>query len=184
MSLNDEPPKKKWVKELRDILITVILAVVIMLVLNRYVFNLSVVKGQSMQPTLADNERLFIDKIVYYFTSPKHGEVVVLQDPDQNTSGKSYLVKRIIAVPGDRVEIRNHRLFVNDEIQNESYTDVQIEDADVSVITLQEDEFFVMGDNRHAGKSKDSRYFGSVSRQAIVGRAEFIFWPIYTIRGL
>ncbi|MGG0823769.1 signal peptidase I [Paenibacillus turicensis] len=180
----DEVPQKKWRRDLFFILKTCIIAFVIMLLLNQYVFNLTVVKGQSMLPTLANQERMFIDKVVYYFYAPQHGEIVVLKDPTSKDKNNSFLVKRIIGVPGDQVEIKNHKLYVNNEIVNEPYTDVQIEDEDMPLIKLQVGEFFVMGDNRHAGKSKDSRYFGSVQREDIVGRAEFIIWPIYTIRSL
>lgn len=181
---DEESSYKKWRKDLFFIVKTCILAFVIMLLLNQYVFNLTVVKGQSMLPTLANQERMLIDKLVYYFYAPQHGEVVVLKDPTAKNKNKSFLVKRIIGVPGDQVEIKNQKLYVNYKIVNEPYTDVQIEDGDMPLIKLEAGEFFVMGDNRHAGKSKDSRFFGSVRREDIVGRAEFIIWPIYTIRSL
>lgn len=180
----DEVPYKKWRKDLFFILKTCIITFVIMLLLNQYVFNLTVIKGQSMLPTLANQERMFVDKLIYYFYAPQHGEVVVLKDPTSKDKRNSFLVKRIIGVPGDRVQIKNHKLYINNEIVNEPYTDVQIEDDDMPLIKLKTGEFFVMGDNRHAGKSKDSRYFGSVRKEDIVGRAEFIIWPIYTIRSL
>lgn len=180
----DEVPYKKWRKDLFFILKTCIITLVIMLLLNQYVFNLTVIKGQSMLPTLANQERMFVDKLIYYFYAPQHGEVVVLKDPTSKDKRNSFLVKRIIGVPGDRVQIKNHKLYINNEIVNEPYTDVQIEDDDMPLIKLKAGEFFVMGDNRHAGKSKDSRYFGSVRKEDIVGRAEFIIWPIYTIRSL
>jgi signal peptidase I len=180
----DEAPYKKWRKDLFFILKTCTITFIIMLLLNQYVFNLTVIKGQSMLPTLTNQERMFVDKLIYYFYAPQHGEIVVLKDPTSKDKNNSYLVKRIIAVPGDQVEIKKHKLLVNNKIVNEPYTDIQIEDEDMPLLMLQAGEFFVMGDNRHAGKSKDSRYFGSVRKEDIVGRAEFIIWPIYTIRGL
>lgn len=177
-------PHKVWVLELWDICKMAVIATAIMLLLNIFVFNLSMVKGQSMEPTLEDSERLFVDKLVYHFASPKSGDVVVLKDPSTDPDRKMFLVKRVIAEPGDTVEVREHVLYVNGQPKNEPYTDILIQDNDFKPLTLGTDEYFVMGDNRHAGRSKDSRYFGSVKKNQIVGRAEFVFWPISKIRGL
>lgn len=174
----------KWVRELWDFCKTAGIAFIIMLLLNMFVFNLSMVKGESMQPTLEERERLFVNKIVYYLASPRGGEIVVLKDPSTGSDKKHYLVKRVVATPGDTVEVRDHVLYVNGQALNEPYTNVQIEDRDFAEIRLGDDEYFVMGDNRHYGRSKDSRSFGSVQKKEIVGRAEFIFWPITKIRGL
>lgn len=176
--------QRSWRTELWDVIRTVGIALIVLLLLQIYVFNLSVVKGQSMEPTLEESERLFVNKIVYDFRGPKPGEVVVLKDPSLGPDKKEYLVKRIVAVPGDTVEVRGHQLFVNNTAVNESYTDIQIEDADFGPVILNADEYFVMGDNRHAGRSKDSRYFGNVKQKEIIGRAEFVFWPLTKIRGL
>ncbi|WP_433945409.1 signal peptidase I [Paenibacillus sp. SN-8-1] len=170
--------------ELWDVIRTIGIAFIILLLLNIYVFNLSVVKGQSMEPTLEESERLFVNKIIYDFRDPKPGDVVVLKDPSIGPDKKEYLVKRIVAAPGDTVEVRGHQLFVNNTALNEPYTDIQIEDADFGPVILKSDEYFVMGDNRHAGRSKDSRYFGNVKKKEIIGRAEFVFWPLTKIRGL
>ncbi|MGG4554949.1 signal peptidase I [Paenibacillus humicus] len=180
------PPvlQNKWVRELWDLGKTAAIAFIIMLLLNMFVFNLSMVKGESMQPTLEEQERLFVDKIVYYFSSPRSGDIVVLKDPSTGPDKKHYLVKRVIAAPGETVEIRDHVLYVNGQALNEPYTDVQIEDRDFTEIRLGENEYFVMGDNRRYGRSKDSRSFGSVQKKDIVGRAEFVFWPVTKIRGL
>ncbi|WP_110930377.1 signal peptidase I [Paenibacillus bouchesdurhonensis] len=176
--------QNKWVRELWDFCKTAGIAFIIMLLLNMFVFNLSMVKGESMQPTLEERERLFVDKIVYYFASPRSGEIVVLKDPSTGPDKKHYLVKRVVATPGDTIEVRDHVLYVNGQALNEPYTDVQIEDRDFAEIRLGDNEYFVMGDNRHYGRSKDSRSFGSVQKKDIVGRAEFVFWPITKIRGL
>ncbi|GGH38463.1 signal peptidase I [Paenibacillus segetis] len=179
-----KPPHKIWILELWDMCKMAVIAIAIMLLLNIFVFNLSLVKGQSMEPTLENSERLFVDKLVYHFASPKSGDVVVLKDPSTGPDRKTFLVKRVIAKPGDTVEVREHELFVNGQPKSEPYTDVIIEDSDFKPLTLGKDEYFVMGDNRHAGRSKDSRYFGSVKKSQIVGRAEFVFWPISKIRSL
>ncbi|MCM3129474.1 MULTISPECIES: signal peptidase I [unclassified Paenibacillus] len=170
--------------ELLDWLKTILIAIVLMLLLNLFVFNISIVKGESMQPTLAELDRLFINKIVYEFDKPKRYDVVVLHDPSHTPDRKEFLVKRVIGIPGETVEIREHVLYINEEPQTEPYTNTLIEDPDFGPVKLEEGRYFVMGDNRHAGKSKDSRSFGSVSAEEIVGKAEFIFWPMSDMKKL
>lgn len=177
-------PRNGFLVELWDILKTVVVAFVIMMVLNMFVFNLSMVKGESMEPTLEEGERLFVNKIGYYFSAPKYGDVVVLKDPSQGPDKKPLLVKRVVALPGDTVEIRERQLFINGEARHEVYTDTAIEDGDIEPVTLEDGQYYVLGDNRHEGRSKDSRQFGAVGKHLIVGHAEFIFWPITKIRGL
>ncbi|WP_373280728.1 signal peptidase I [Paenibacillus pini] len=176
--------KSSGLAEFWDWAKTIVIAFVVMMLLNLFVFNLSSVRGQSMQPTLYENERLFVDKIVYDFTNPKHGEVVVLKDPSDGPDKKEFLVKRIVGVPGDIVEVKEHKLYVNGILKVEPYTEVDIQDEDFAPITIEKDHYFVMGDNRHLSASRDSRSFGSVKAGDIVGRAEFIFWPITQIKSL
>lgn len=176
--------KRGWAAEFWDWAKTIVIAFVIMMLLNLFVFNLSMVRGQSMQPTLVEQERLFIDKIIYDFKSPAHGEVVVLRDPSDGPDKKEFLVKRIIGVPGDIVEVKEHKLYVNGKLKVEPYTEVEIQDSDFGPLKLEKDHYFVMGDNRHAGASRDSRSFGSVKASSIVGRAEFIFWPVTRAKSL
>ncbi|NMO98089.1 signal peptidase I [Paenibacillus lemnae] len=170
--------------ELWDWFKTIAIAFCIMMLLNVFVFNLSMVKGESMEPTLTASERLFINKIGYRFSDPQRGDVIVLKDPSDGPDKKEFLVKRVVGVPGDTVEVKGHILYVNGEAQEEKYTDVPIEDPDMEPVTLEKNHYFVMGDNRHFQKSKDSRRFGSVNKSDIVGKAEFIFWPLSEIKGL
>lgn len=185
----NEPPKpeqpgKSWVAELWDWVKTIVVAFVIMMLLNLFVFNLSMVKGQSMQPTLVERDRLFVNKIVYHLGTPSRSDVIVLRDPSEGVEKKDFLVKRIVGLPGDTIEVRDHHLYVNGEQQAETYTDIEVQDPDFGPITLAPDHFFVMGDNRHEGKSKDSRVFGSITSDEIVGKAEFIFWPFSELKKL
>ncbi|GAB6928729.1 signal peptidase I [Paenibacillus sp. JCM 10914] len=176
--------KNGWAAELWDWVKTIAIAFVIMVLLNMFVFNLSMVKGESMQPTLVASERLFINKVVYRFGEPKHGDVIVLKDPSDGPDRKDFLVKRIVGLPGDTVEVKDQKLYVNGTAVEEDYTNVPIEDPGFEPVKLEEGRYFVMGDNRHLGKSKDSRMFGSVKESDIVGRAEFIFWPLSEIKKL
>lgn len=164
-----------WAKSL-------LVAIVIVFIIHQYVFYLSTVKGSSMEPTLEDGEWLFVNKAIYYLDQPQRGDIVILKDP---RFGKDqFLVKRIIGLPGDIIEIVDRRVYVNGERLDEPYTNVSIEDGDHDSVTIAENHYFVMGDNRHIDGSMDSRYFGSIPSDFIKGRAEFILWPVNKLGGL
>ncbi|MDF2671013.1 MAG: signal peptidase [Paenibacillus sp.] len=177
-STQSEVVKSHTAAEIWDWIKSVSIALVIVIVLNLYVFNLSTVKGHSMEPTLEEKEWLFVNKIVYITGSPKRGDVVILKDPDKQEAGRKFLVKRVVGLPGDRVEIRSGNLYVNGEVVQEPYTDNLIEDGDRGPLVVEDGKYFVMGDNRHHGASLDSRVFGSVASGMIQGRADFILWPM------
>ncbi|AIQ56071.1 signal peptidase I [Paenibacillus borealis] len=176
--------RRIWLRDMREWIITAGIVFAIMSLLNIFVFNVSTVIGQSMQPTLYEGEKLIINKIALSFGNPGRGDIVVLHDPSNGPDRKEYLVKRIIGIPGDIVEVRDQQLYVNGKVVDEPYIDTAIEDPDFSEMTVQEGTYFVMGDNRHAGASKDSRYFGAVAQESIVGKASLIWWPVAKMRVL
>ncbi|MFC5470783.1 signal peptidase I [Cohnella suwonensis] len=167
-----------WRKELWDWTRALVVAAAIVLLLQAYVFQLSTVKKVSMEPTLHENEWLFVNKISLEFGSVKRGDVVVLKDPSNGPEHKEYLVKRVIGMPGDTLEIRSGELYVNGELTVEPYTDSKIEDGDYGPTTVSAGHYFVMGDNRHERASRDSRAFNEVPESMIKGRADLIIWPI------
>ncbi len=170
--------------EIIDWLKTLSLALVIVLLLHFFVFNLSTVKGHSMEPTLTEREWLFVNKFVYLIGSPKIGDIVILKHPSGDAVEEEYLVKRVVGEPGDRIEIVDHQLYRNGELVEEPYTDTAIEGMNYGPEVVAEGHYFVMGDNRHARASLDSREFHAVPESNIKGRAEFILWPIKYIRSL
>lgn len=170
--------RPRWRRELQDWLKALAVAFIIVLVLRMFVFQLSTVKMHSMEPTLYESEWLYVNKLSYRFGQPKSGDVVIFRDPRADTGKRGMLVKRIVGVPGDELEIRGGRLYVNGQPTVEPYTNVEIESGDFGPITVGEGHYFVMGDNRHRGGSVDSRMFGEISENAIVGRADLIVWPI------
>lgn len=176
--ITQQQSKQGWMVELRDWLITAAIVFVMMSLVNIFIFSISSVKGQSMQPTLWEGEKLLINKISLNFVNPKHGDVVVLRDPSTGPDQKEYLVKRVIGIPGDIVEVKEHKLYVNGKMVDELYIDTEIQDPDFAALTVEEGRYFVMGDNRYESASKDSRYFGSVSEDDIIGRADLIWWPL------
>lgn len=176
--------KPRWLKELLEWAKTITISFLIVMVLHLFVFNLSTVEGHSMEPTLRDREWLFVNKIAYLIGSPKVGDIVILEDPAAIGGQKDYLVKRIVGVAGDRIEIHNRELYRNGVKVTEEYTDVEIEDLDFMPVVVQKGQYFVMGDNRHSRASKDSRIFGTVPRSMIHGRADFILWPFKQLKAL
>lgn len=179
-----QPKQSTVMMEILDWGKSIMIALVIVLILNHFVFNLSTVEGQSMEPTLQEKEWLFINRAVYIFGHPQRGDIVILKDPHKYRGRNVYLVKRVVGIPGDEVEVRAGRLYVNGEEVEEPYVNGEIQDQDMPPMLVGEGEYFVLGDNRHRGASMDSRFFGTVSEQLIKGRADFVLWPLSKIGGL
>jgi len=176
--------RSNWLAELLDWSKTLAVAFAVVLLLHFFVFNLSKVEGHSMEPTLTEQEWLFVNKFVYLVGKPKVGDVVILKEPDMGEAEDKFLVKRIVGVSGDRIEIHNNHLYRNGKQVDEPYTDSLIEDMSYGPEVISEGSYFVMGDNRHARASLDSRTFHAVPEELIRGRADYILWPYKKIRAL
>lgn len=175
--------KFNWRKEMKDWIRSIAIALVVVFLLNQFVFNLSTVEGSSMEPTLIENEWLFVNRAAYLIGEPSRGDVVILSDPKQQYGMENkYLVKRVAAVPGDTLEIQGGVLFLNGERVNEPYVKSLAVGSNYPRMTLEKDQYFVMGDNR--ADSWDSRDFGPISADLIKGRADFILWPLKNWSGL
>ena len=156
----------------RDLLISVVLAVLVILFLYQPVK----VEGTSMMPSLVDQERIFINKFVYRFGigDVQRGDMVVFWFPMDPS--KSY-IKRVIGLPGDVVEVDNGTVFVNGKALREDYVPEEYRDRmSMSAYTVGSDEYFVLGD--HRSSSNDSRSWGAVPRNYIYGKAVFVYWPL------
>jgi signal peptidase I len=142
---------------------------------SHYGVALSVVNGTSMQPTLQNGDRLLVNKFMLLLRSPSVGDVITFRDPSDQTR---FLVKRVIGVPGDVIEIRGGSLYRNGVRVVEKYIDSVIEDGDFGPIRVQPGTVFVLGDNRHRFASRDSRYdsVGLVPISLIDGKVEWILW--------
>ena len=155
---------------LREVLITLILALVIFLLLHATVQSFVVV-GSSMEPNFQDGERLVTNKLVYKLHQPERGEVIVFHPPNNQ---RADYIKRIIALPSDSVEVKNGAVYINGTKLNESY----IKEPPAYTLTerkIPENEYFVLGDNRN--NSNDSHNGWTVPRQNIIGKAWLTFWP-------
>jgi len=154
----------------RDLLIAAAAAVVIIVFLYQPVK----VEGTSMSPLLDNEERIFINKFVYHFGPIQRGDVVVFWYPLDRS--KSF-IKRVIALPGETVEIRSGRVYVDGRLLEEPYVPSHFGDASShGPERIPHDSFFVMGD--HRSSSNDSRVFGPVPSRFIYGKAVFAYWPV------
>ncbi len=157
---------------IRDLFISVILAILVILFLYQPVK----VEGTSMMPALVDQERIFINKFVYRFGlgTVERGDMVVFWFPGDPT--KSY-IKRVIGVPGDTIEVDDGTVVVNGQKLDESYVIEEFRDRQsMSAFKVQPDQYFVLGD--HRSSSNDSRSWGTVPRRYIYGKAVFVYWPM------
>ena len=155
---------------LRELAITLGLALVIFLIFQTMAQNF-IVMEQCMEPGFHEGERLLVNKIAYHFGDPKRGDVIILHPP---SNLKSVFIKRIIALPGDTVEVKEGAVYVNGTKLNETYIKEPI-DYTLSVRKIPENEYFVLGDNRNI--ANDSHRGWTLPRENIVGKAWFSFWP-------
>lgn len=156
---------------LRDLLGTIVPAVVIALLIHAFLAQATRVYGQSMEPNLHTDERLVVEKLSYRFHGPRRGDIVVLHDP---SGGPELLIKRVVGLPGERVTMSDGRVYIDGVALAESYLSQSTQGSGRSWL-VPPLTAFVMGDNRNA--SRDSRVFGPVSLDQIVGRALFRYWP-------
>ena len=155
---------------LREVLLTIIFAVVIFFLLQATIQSFIVV-GISMRPNLQDGQRLLVSKAVYYLHEPERGDVLVFQPPDNK---RGDYIKRLIALPGDTVEIKNGLVYVNSSPLEETYIESSPKYT-VEEQKIPENNYFVLGDNRN--NSNDSHNGWVVPRQNIVGKAWLSIWP-------
>ncbi|GAB4468947.1 MAG: signal peptidase I [Anaerolineae bacterium] len=154
---------------IREIVETAILAVIIWLAVN-YLTARYVVVGESMEPTLHSGQYLIVDRMSYRLGEPQRGDIVVFDYPLNTTDD---YVKRVIGLPGETVRISNGQVYVNDVALDEPYTSSETPGAQTWIVP--EGSYFVLGDNRHS--SSDSRSWGVLSREYIIGKVWASYWP-------
>lgn len=163
---------------LRILLETIVPAIMVALGINLFVAQATRVHGQSMEPTLHSDQRLVVEKLSYnswlHLRSPQRGDVVVLR----LNGMEDLLIKRVIGLPGDQVEIRGGQVFINHQMLDEPYV-VFPANGDYGPIDVPPLHLFVLGDNRNF--SNDSRTFGPIPMKNVIGRAWFSYWPPETV---
>ncbi len=161
-----------------DWVVVIGVALLVAFIVRTFVLAHFVVDGTSMATTLADDDRVFVNKLSYRLHDPNRGDVVVLHQ----ISGASErdLIKRVIALPGETIEIHSCQVLIDGRVLEEPYLDPAIVQpgncgGDLAPQAVPEDHVFVMGDNR--GGSQDSRALGAIAEDELVGRAFVVFWP-------
>jgi signal peptidase I len=153
---------------LREIVETALLTAIIFLVVNAVIGRFRI-ESVSMQPNLWEGEYVIVDKVSYSLSSPQRGDIIVFEK-----IGQPDLIKRVIGLPGDTVEVRNAQVFVNDTALDEPYVSNPPNYA-FGPVQVEPGRYFVMGDNR--SNSSDSHVWGTIPVDTIVGRAWIIYWP-------
>jgi signal peptidase I len=166
-----EPPSLRTLRTwMRDLFFSILVTLFIIL----FVYQPVKVEGGSMEPGLEDQERIFINKLVYHFESIERGDIVVFHYP--RDPQKSF-IKRVIGLPGDRIRIDFGHVFVNGVELMEPYVPLDYQDAQSYPDTVVPDNaYFVLGD--HRSMSNDSRKIGPIIRSFIYGKAVFGYWPM------
>ncbi len=172
-----EVKQKTMGSEIISWILTLLTALVLALVIRTFLFEIYGVDGRSMTNTLQDHEKMFCTKLDYLTGEPQRGDVVICHYPER---GNTAFVKRLIAVPGDTVSMQNHHVYVNgvqiaDPVKMGSEPNYNFRDY-----TLQDNEYFVLGDNR--GNSNDSHSVGPIPRSMIIAHVRTVIWPLNSIR--
>jgi signal peptidase I len=178
--LGDEPDDRRLgsgARALVDWIIVVAVALTVAFLVRGFVIAHFVVDGSSMDTTLATGDRVFVNKLSYRLHDPNRGDVVVLHQI--NGAAERDLIKRVIALPGETIEMTNCEVRVDGRVLLEPYLDpTEVGSAcggDVEPVTVPADHVYVMGDNRDG--SQDSRQLGPIHEDDLVGRAFVVFWP-------
>ncbi len=162
--------------------IPILIALLVAILIRIFIGGATTVKGDSMKPTLHNGDLLVINKIPAYTNHFRRAEIVILRAPDQ--SGELY-VKRIIGLPGETVEIKDGRVYVDGYLMQEYYVDKLPTGVYRNARwELGQSDYFVMGDNRRQGASNDSRIFGPVNVESFIGVAIFRLLPLSGIGGI
>ncbi len=153
-----------------------LIALLIVIPIREFIFQPFFVRGQSMEPNFHDMDYLIVNEISYRFHGPQRGDVIVFRNP--NNLNQRF-IKRVIGLPGETVEIKDGKVIIEREnktfVLNEPYLPESIKTSGNLKVHLKEKEYFVLGDNRLS--SMDSRFFGPISEDLIIGKVAFRIWP-------
>lgn len=173
--------KKKILKELFETGLYLLGVLLVIMLILTYVGQRTLVDGESMEPTLEDGDNLIVDKLSYRLGDPQRYDIIVLQPFEFDQ--KTYYIKRIIGMPGETIQIKEDgSIYINGEKLYEAYGKEVIRPETIGraaePVTLGEDEYFVMGDNRNSSMDSRSAAVGNISRSQIIGRAWVRIWPL------
>lgn len=167
-------------KEILSFSLYLLVVLVISYLFVQFVAQRTVVNGRSMETTLSDGDNLLVDKLSYRFGDPDRFDVIVFKYVHEKNT---FYVKRIIGLPGETVQIDyNGNIYINGEVLDEHYGFEPMENPGIATepITLGENEYFVLGDNRNNSSDSRSQQVGNIDRSIIVGKAWIRIWPLHS----
>ncbi|MFB2898626.1 signal peptidase I [Aerosakkonemataceae cyanobacterium BLCC-F50] len=194
---NENPEKnlqQKYDNAWLEVLKTILLSGVLALGIRTFVAEARYIPSGSMLETLQINDRLIVDKLSYNFSSPNRGDIIVF-NPTKALEEQNFhdaFIKRVIGLPGEKVELKNGKVYINGKVLQETYTHGQETSTDVcpagqpaflaKPVVVPPNSYLVLGDNRR--NSYDGRCWGLVPRDRIIGKASVRFWPLNSIGGI
>ena len=181
----DQPPVREKPSATRSLVEWVgilVAALLVAFVVKTFLIQAFFIPSPSMVPTLEVHDRVLVNKLSYKLHDVNRGDVVVFERPPNDTGAIKDLIKRVVAVEGDTIESRGDTLYVNDQPVKEPYVKTSSMGNAVTRRTIAPNQVFVMGDNRT--NSSDSRVFGPIDEDRIVGRAFVKIWPLGSLRFL
>lgn len=162
---------------LREILESLIIAVILALLIRAFVFQPFYIPSGSMEPTLQIQDHIIVNKFIYRFREPERGDIVVFKYP---LNPKKDFVKRLVGKPGERVELRSSKVYVNGREAPEKFLPPGLKFQDFGPVLVPENTYLMLGDNRN--NSDDSRVWGPLPKENIIGKAMLVYWPLDRIR--
>lgn len=174
---NKDKKQKSMAREVGSLILYCAIVLLATFLIVKFVAQRTEVIGSSMYPTLESGDNLIVEKVSYRLHAPKRFDIIVFPYPEDPSVR---YIKRIIGLPGETIQIADEKIYINGQVLEENYGAEPITYPGVAAdpITLGDDEYFVLGDNR--GNSKDSRYevVGNIHRKDIIGRAWVRIWPV------
>lgn len=203
-----EELKRKIKAGLKEAIETIVFVIIMVIIIRFFIGEIRWIPSGSMHPTLIEGDRIFVEKVTRFFTTPNRGDIMVFYPPSVELSNKPLplferltgffcndvaYIKRVIGAPGDRILIKpdpdgRYAVYRNGERLKEKYI---LDDYDYipcsekmycGPFTVPAGKYFMMGDNR--GNSQDSRFWGFLPKDRFIGKAIFLFWPITRMKGL
>ncbi len=177
-----KPPLAKrpsGARSLIEWIVILVAALTVAFVVKTFFIQAFYIPSGSMEPTLMPGDRVLVNKISYDLHSIHRGDIVVFKSPPSEIASDPSvkdLIKRVIGLPGDRIQAINGQVYINGKLLKEGYLPAGTVTSDLPLQTVPPGQYFMMGDNR--GDSKDSRYIGTIPRHLIVGRAFVRVWPL------
>ncbi|HHZ16922.1 MAG TPA: signal peptidase I [Clostridia bacterium] len=165
-------------QELKEWIVTILIAIVLVIIIRAFIMDSRIVPSASMVPTIQIGDRLFVEKITHRFQGLERGDVIVFEPPAESRLYDD-LIKRVVGLPGDTLEMKDGVLYVNNEPQDEPYLAEPIL-YEFPPVTVPEGKIYVLGDNRN--NSNDSHVWGFADLDAVKGKAWITYWPLDRIK--